>query len=555
MSRCYGCFGEIPDGQARCPHCGFSLKGYEIHKWTLSPGTLLNGKYLIGRRLGEGGFGITYIAWDTNMQTTIAVKEYYPHGFANRDVTSLTGNTVISNDDNEKSVYAEGLKRYVKEAAILSRFFDLSGIVTVKDFFYENSTAYIVMEYIKGISLKEYLKNNGESIGYDTALNLLRPVISSLSTVHKNNLLHRDISPDNIMIAQNGDVKLIDFGAARQFGSDSDKSMTVVLKHGYAPIEQYSSHGDHGTWTDVYAICAVLYRCILGKAPEEAVDRTGNDRYIPVRDGGKRVPKHIAEAIDKGLSVNPGDRQQDMDELYRDLYGSFLGRINDKFDAAGKFFRKVLVAMIVLLALGVAAGVIYRLNSDRIRRTWEVLTSDDRDEDHTDIRSASGSDDDDIDNDGEKTAASDDDEEERDDEEAGRSASGSIFASLTSGGDKQETIDESQIYLFDTSDMSYEVREGIAVVSEGILDGYPDSVTLNDILCAYTDKPGEWGGIEGSGRDIAVCYRGYRNGRKYVIEFTAYKDETFILTGVAIDGVRQEAYSDCFQDILDKVGL
>ncbi len=562
MSRCYGCFKEISTEGTTCPHCGFSPADYEVHKWTLSPGTVLNGKYLIGKRLGEGGFGITYIAWDINMQTTIAVKEYYPNGFANRDVTSLTGNTVISLSDKENDVYSEGLKRYVKEAAILSRFFDLSGIVTVKDFFYENSTAYIVMEYIDGISLKEYLKNNGSNIGCDAALDLLKPVISSLSIVHKNNLLHRDISPDNIMIAGNGDVKLIDFGAARQFGNDSDKSMTVVLKHGYAPVEQYSSHGDHGTWTDVYAICAVLYRCIVGKAPVESIDRTRNDRYVPVRKAKKGIPKHIAEAIDKGLSVNPQDRQQDMDELYKDLYGSFTGRLNDKVDAAGRALRKLLVALIIVLTLGIAVGVVYRLNSDRIRRTIDVFLSDDDTYDKDKNIKADASEDEDIDKEKEissntKSKAEDNDENEEalTERVSKSSAKSSIFSSLSAGNTDRDVFDETLSYLFDSSDMSNDIKDGIMVVSEGILDGYPDNVTLNDILCTYTDAPGEWGGYEGSGGSVSVCYRGFRNGKKYVIEFESYQDDTFILTGVTIDGIRQEAYSNCFQDILDEVGL
>ena len=141
MKKCYGCFNTINDGAEFCPYCGYRALGGEQPKWILPPGTVLNGKYEVGRTLGEGGFGITYLAWDVNMETRVAIKEYYPTTEVSRDVTSQGGNSISKSTSGHYETFEEGMKRYVKEAATLSKFFDLPGIVSVKDFFYENETA------------------------------------------------------------------------------------------------------------------------------------------------------------------------------------------------------------------------------------------------------------------------------------------------------------------------------------------------------------------------------------------------------------------------------
>ena len=199
---CYGCFKSVNDEYSACPYCGFDFHSYNISDRALHPGTVLNGKYIVGKTLGEGGFGITYLAWDRYMEIKIAIKEYYPSNIALRDTSMYGGNTLHVSSGSQNGDFESGLKRYVKEAAILSKFFNLPGIVSVKDFFYENGTAYIVMEYIEGISLREYLKGKGGKVSVNEALNIIEPIIKSLTVVHKNKLLHRDISPDNIMISR-----------------------------------------------------------------------------------------------------------------------------------------------------------------------------------------------------------------------------------------------------------------------------------------------------------------------------------------------------------------
>ena len=338
--------GEMPgrekrgmDGRrenpSRCPHCGFSLSDYRQNPRCLPVNTVLAGKYLVGKVLGEGGFGITYMGYDLNMKTRIAIKEYFPVELVSRDTTRLSegggSDRVISLSGEKSKTYRQGLQKYVDEARSVSRFSGTPGIVSVKDFFYENDTAYIVMEYIEGVSLKEYLKQRGGKLPEEEALAILRPVLEALEQVHGAGIVHRDISPDNIMLTfGEGDgssgesggsgiapetvhgniaaVRLIDFGAARMTAKNDQKSLTIILKHGYAPEEQYRSHGEQGPWTDVYALCAVLYRMLTGTVPEPAMDRLFSDGLKRPEELGADVSPAVSEAVMKGLAVKKENR-------------------------------------------------------------------------------------------------------------------------------------------------------------------------------------------------------------------------------------------------------
>ena len=378
---------------ARCPYCGFCPSEYQLNSRCLPPDTILAGKYLVGKVLGEGGFGITYMGYDLNMKTRVAIKEYFPVELVTRDTTrrsaggggtafggsgsgsaapsaSASGGSgafasgvsssgggsdrVISLSGEKSKTYQQGLKKYVDEARNVSQFADIPGIVSVKDFFYENNTAYIVMEYIEGISLKEYLKQKGGKVSEEEALAILRPVLEALEKVHAAGIVHRDISPDNIMLtfmrqgnveqAGSSDsapvpasaasatasaavygnisaVKLIDFGAARMTSKNDQKSLTIILKHGYAPEEQYRSHGEQGPWTDVYALCAVLYRMLTGKVPEPAMDRLFSDGLKRPEELEARVSPAVSAAVMRGLAVKKEDRIQSVRELMDALYG------------------------------------------------------------------------------------------------------------------------------------------------------------------------------------------------------------------------------------------
>ena len=318
--RCPNCMQALPNGDDVCPYCGFGVNDYEEKSTCLKPFTVLQNKYMIGRVIGIGGFGITYIGWDLNLQTYIAIKEYFPGSLASRD-TSTTVTQVLPNESS-KEVYEKGLKRYVEEAQNLSKFYQLQGIVSVKDFFYENATGYIVMEYINGINLKEYLNNAGGKLPEQTVLTLMKPVFESLHTMHNSGLVHRDISPDNIMVDKDNKIKLIDFGSARGQSAETDKTYTVILKHGYAPAEQYYAKGNQGPWTDIYSLCATMYKMLTGQIPPNSVERMEQDEYVDPTKLGVAVSQRTEAVLRKGLAVKTSDRYQNIGQLLADLYGA-----------------------------------------------------------------------------------------------------------------------------------------------------------------------------------------------------------------------------------------
>lgn len=331
---CMGCMQILDTLQMPCPHCGFYLPAYQRVRGSLQPYEILNGKYLVGKVIGVGGFGITYIGWDFYQSKRVCIKEYFPRGVASRGETAEPSlsldpsstqyslDVFTQNTAEAKNAYLGGLKNYIKEAENLSRFYAMPGIVSVRDFFYGNKTAYIVMEYIQGINLRQYAKSLGGRMTPDVLLPLLKDVIAALNTVHKENIIHRDISPDNIMITQDFRAKVIDFGAAKDYHRGRDHS--ILLKHGYAPIEQYDRNGKQGPWTDVYSLCASIYYLLTGIKLQRAYERVKEDRLSGMRALGVGVTDRQDRAVYKGLRVQSDQRYQTMAELYHDLYGEDL---------------------------------------------------------------------------------------------------------------------------------------------------------------------------------------------------------------------------------------
>lgn len=342
---CMGCMAILEHPAQPCPHCGFYLPSYRQPTNSLPPYEILNGKYLVGKAIGIGGFGITYIGWDFYQSRRVCIKEYFPRGVAARDISQTSNNrhttTQYSVDvftqDTERamSAYLSGLRSYIKEAENLSRFYAMPGIVSVRDFFYGNKTAYIVMEYIQGIDLRQYAKAQGGCLSPQVLFPLLRDVIYALNEVHKENIIHRDISPDNIMISHDFKAKVIDFGAARDLYAGKDN--TLLLKHGYAPIEQYDRNGEQGPWTDIYSLCASIYYLLTGRKLPRAYERLEEDHLVPLHELGVPVSEQQEQTIYKGLSVQGENRYQTMAELYQDLYGESLpGEVQNIQVAAGE---------------------------------------------------------------------------------------------------------------------------------------------------------------------------------------------------------------------------
>ena len=286
----------------------------------LRKGTRLIGRYTIEGVLGQGGFGITYLGIDELHEKKVAIKEFFPQGIVTRNIEYQ--DTVTVTFVGEKDNYEKGKERFLKEARTMAKFSKDEGIVKALDFFEINNTAYIVMEYLEGITLKQYLREN-QRIAPEDLIELLVPLIEALDEIHSQGMIHRDISPDNIMVLPDGRIKLMDFGAARDYTEFGEKSLSIVLKPGYAPPEQYQTHGVQGPWTDIYALCATMYKCITGENPPDAIERVMDDHLKKISAFGIPVLPQIEKAIIKGMSVTAKDRYQNVGDFCEDLYGGY----------------------------------------------------------------------------------------------------------------------------------------------------------------------------------------------------------------------------------------
>ena len=316
MTRCESCFREF-EGMV-CPHCGGAQNG--PHQ--LPVGTLLRDRYKLGRVLGQGGFGITYLGWDILMRRPVAVKEFYPRGTVYRKTT--VSYRVECTEDTEITHYEYSRERFLREASALVDFRDIPEVVDILDFVKENNTAYIIMEFVRGVDMAKYIQMKGGRLSVEETFRILKPVMEALAKVHKGGIVHRDISPDNIILDPMGGAKLLDFGAVRSVENpdvdkELNKSTEAILKQGFAPLEQYNTRGSLGPWTDEYAMCATVWYCLTGRVPEEASIRV-SEGIDPDWSSIEGLPIHQQKALAKGFSCRAKDRYKGIDELLADLF-------------------------------------------------------------------------------------------------------------------------------------------------------------------------------------------------------------------------------------------
>lgn len=292
-----------------CPACGFAQDTPQKDPDALRPGVRLNNRFVVGRELGRGGFGITYVGYDDHLEGKVAIKEYFPQTYVSR----MPGQVSVFWLNNRAR--ETGCVTVIREAKKMHKVDNLPAVVKVIDVFYENNTAYIAMGFVDGLNMKDYMRRNGV-LAVEQCLTMMFPVLDTMSRIHGSGIIHRDISPDNIMVQPDGTLRILDFGAAKDIQSDS-KDTGLVARNGFSPKEQYQTNRGIVPATDVYALCATIYYALLGKVPPHAVDRENED-LLPFPPAS-RLPEELRAILNDGMRVRIEDRIQNTDELKRRL--------------------------------------------------------------------------------------------------------------------------------------------------------------------------------------------------------------------------------------------
>ncbi len=347
---CLACF--LPTGGYEvCPHCGFVQSTQNNPAYMLQPGTQLLGRYVVGTILGIGGFGVTYKAYDLRLSSIVAIKEFFPQNLAARLPRQAVLRPYTGQQTEE---YEVQLSHFLAEAQQMAQFGgEANNIVNVLDFFTCNNTAYIVMEYLEGETLKEHLAARGGRLPQEEAAAVMDALLCALSCIHKKGVLHRDVSPDNIFMLQDGRIKLLDFGAAR-FSTKEEWTQNVVVKKGYAPPEQYRSNMKQSPRTDLYAAGATWYKMLTGDTPEESIQRWEKDRLQRPSQNGAAVEIGVDRAVMKALALRPELRFASAEEMQKALHGQ--ANCNFPEEEIKKQKRLRLALGLLLLALVTLGG-------------------------------------------------------------------------------------------------------------------------------------------------------------------------------------------------------
>lgn len=314
---CPNCFA-LMHGHVSCPKCGYDYNSDTKQPVdVLPPFTVLCERYLVGKVLGKGGFGVTYVALDMESNKLCAIKEYMPAEYAQRNME--TKELHPNDDENAQDIFVHGRDKFVEEAKTLLTLKNNPVVVDILDYFTENNTAYLVMEYLDGIDLRRMAKKNGGTIDADFSKEVFLTLANALVDIHKKNILHRDLSPENIYVTKDKKIKLIDFGSARNYVNNQNSGMSILLKPGFAPPEQYNSDGIQGPWTDVYGLCATFYHIVSGKPMLDAMYRARGTKQPTLYELRCDVTKTTSDVIQKGMELDYLLRYKDFSALLKDL--------------------------------------------------------------------------------------------------------------------------------------------------------------------------------------------------------------------------------------------
>lgn len=359
MAICYSCFNEFGDEYDVCPFCGTVKHSKPSEPVYLKPGTLLANRYLIGYDVNAGGFGIVYRAWDTKLETIIAIKEF----FANRLMTRAAGETQVIVNRKAYQEFEYRKKRFIAEARTMAKFGKHRNIPNVFESFEENGTAYIVMELLTGQALNDYLQENGNVVDHDFAIHVANEVGKALISMHEMGIVHRDVAPDNIYICEDTRVLLLDLGAAK-LADETDTVIDIILKPGYSPVEQYDNTASIGNWTDIYALGATLYVMLTGLKPDESTNRKINDTLAAPKDLDPDIPENLSNAILKAMAIDRHMRFKSVQEFLKAINGEkkIIPLKKEKRRRAGKRILGISAAVLVLL---IVSGVVTRIYSKK----------------------------------------------------------------------------------------------------------------------------------------------------------------------------------------------
>lgn len=375
---CMNCF-SVKGPYEVCRYCGYVEGTPPEQPHYLRPGTVLKGHFIVGTAIGVGGFGITYKCYDATLGVIVAIKEFFPVGLVNRSPGEMK--VGLLSGEKEKQ-YKNQIKRFLMEAQSIAQFGKANDIVNVFDYFEENNTAYIVMEYIDGVLLKDYLEKQG-ALSPDIAMTIIEPVVEALKKIHASGIIHRDISPDNIFIAGEDSVKVFDFGAAILNDESGAKEGEKVIKVGYSAQEQYRDSAGQGYFTDIYSIGAILYQMITGQKPIESTEREYKDELKSPLELGFDIEPNLDRAIMEALAVQPALRFQGIQQFDDAINGKRKAEY-PKVKLRIRKRKRIMVACMSLLALA-AIGVGGLFFNNKIKHSDKLYNENAKIEKATDI--------------------------------------------------------------------------------------------------------------------------------------------------------------------------